>query len=195
MTKMIVVAAVAAAGWFGAVDGGHASTTVVAPPASPYPYQRWVDEGKVPTPDLAVSIREMSQRDPAWPCPNTTGFTPAACVIPETAEIYLDTARLHSVVRGTVWHELGHLFDFESLSPSDRDRFARLIGWPEDPWASSTTGMPAGEYFAEAYSLCARLGRKIASPQMMVGDERWIGKHRHFQICTLIERAARRTRP
>lgn len=36
----------------------QAHTTIVAPPGAHFPYQQWVDEAKVPTPDATIAVVE-----------------------------------------------------------------------------------------------------------------------------------------
>lgn len=173
--------------------GAGANTTIIEPPESHYPYQQWADEAKMPTPNVPVQIIEMSGTDPAWPCKTEYGYEPEACVLSLTGEIFLDTARLVQP-RRVVYHELGHIFDARALTDADRERFATLIEFPAEPWLSSAYHGTAGEIFAEAYAECASVGARIGTFNgMIVPPHRLIGKRLHFQLCTLIERAARRS--
>ena len=91
----------------------QAHTTISEPPESHFPYQQWVDEAKVPTPNGSVSVVEDT----------------AACT---------EQPVLGCTDGGTVWmqwiggratfdHELGHIFAFQQpeLASFYSERFAQ----------------------------------------------------------------------
>ena len=51
-------------------------------------------------------------------------------------------------------HELGHVYDLTVLSNRDRGRFRRIMRMPHSAWWKGKR--PLAEWFAEAYSWCAR---------------------------------------
>ena len=94
------------------------------------------------------------------PCP--TAPWALGCADVESGIVYLDTDD-----RFTRWHELGHLFDWQLLTDTDRTMFTRLLGFDaETPWWSDDAmydriGISPSEQFADAYASCA-LGRSPA---------------------------------
>lgn len=171
MKRWGLIAAVACA--FTLPTGAAAHTTVLGPAL----YQQWVDASRVPTPDVAVEVVED-----AAPCLGEYGQA-VACVL--GGRIYIE-----DMSTPVFYHELGHIFDANALTDGDRARFSQLVGIPlpwRYPFAEEHNG--PSEYFAEAYYLCAQMGRRIASPILERPDESLVSVRRHFQICTLIRRA------
>lgn len=124
----------------------RAHTTIVAPAASNYPYQRWVDEAKVPTPDVTLTVIEEA-------CEGPTDSS-SACTIPGTFIIWqAPVVRAREVFL----HELGHNVDYYVLPQWMRERFQLLVH-EERPWTAEPNG--SKEYFASAYAKCAILGPK-----------------------------------
>lgn len=88
-------------------------------------------------------------------CPSSQhqGTRPA-CANPSTGEIWIpdeDSARF------TLAHELGHVFDGQYLTDSDREWLRRVMTAPSGDWWKPNG---AGEWFADFYGDCAvGLGR------------------------------------
>ncbi len=135
--RVVLFAAVLLA--LGATEA-QAHTSIVSP--NPI-YQRWVDEAKVPTPDVTVAVVEEG-------CP---GQVEPACTLPG-GPIYLGevvTNRRHAF-----YHELGHQDDYLDLSDPARSRFIEIIGQAGSPWRSEVNS--PNEQFAEAFAFCATIG-------------------------------------
>jgi len=100
--------------------------------------------------------------------------------------VYLDGDR--AVLPATLYHELGHLFDWRVLNNRERRRFKRLVGKARQGWFRGPRE-PA-EQFAEAYSFCARYRRiKSIRAYTTYGYDPSPGEHR--AACRLIREAAK----
>lgn len=123
-----------------------AQTTIIEPMGSHFPYQRWVDEAKVPTPPERLTVSEL-----AGPCTDALGCVDADTIyLPGV--IYLSAAELRKVFL----HEMGHAFDDQVLTEADHEAFEEIIGeHSEWIWADDSPESPQ-EVFAESYSYCAR---------------------------------------
>jgi hypothetical protein len=174
------------------VAGPAQAMTVVTTTTASYPYQRWADKARVPTPDIQVEVVEESSESPAWPCRAEYGIPPA-CVFPEASRIFFATNQpSHSSwgLQAMFYHEAGHLVDARYLSDWSRSRYMYLAGFTSGWTDPPGTHLSPMEAFANSYSYCAVLGRKISeakdyNPQ----TRRWFSPRTHFQICTLIARA------
>lgn len=101
---------------FGLVaSSASADTTIACDPCS-YPYQQWVDEARVPTPDRTVPVTEaedltMSCGSPALAC--TDGNT-----------VWIESWAFSH--KPSFLHELGHIFALEhpALAAFTDERFA-----------------------------------------------------------------------
>ena len=144
------------------------------------PYQDWVHRSYVP------AVRGRVRVDLTG-CP----WAPRAhgCVFSNPATIYM---RRGAGLRGTLHHELGHLFDFRVLNDRDRARFKRLLGQTARRWTSSGDNSPR-ERFAEAYSWCARY-RRIRSIGRFTTYGYDPSPRQHVAICRLIRKVAARRR-
>jgi hypothetical protein len=127
----------------------QADTTLVNRAGRPLPpqWQRWVAKSLVPIVPgrVKVSLRGCPAHPKAVGCVYSNRLS----------TLYLDRRR--AALPATLYHELGHLYDWRVLSNADRRRFKRLIGRPRQGWFKGQ-GEPA-EQFAEAYSFCARYRR------------------------------------
>lgn len=100
------------------------------------------------------------------------------------------TGPTESLMRFVTMHELGHVFDDEVLTPSERDTFKRIaripasVGWGDPPNA------PA-EKFAEAYRLCDLIGPRLPSVTWRYIGYEWAPTPKQHRLaCTLIRNAA-----
>jgi hypothetical protein len=145
--------------------------------ALPQRWQSWIHKSLVPIVPgrVKVSLRGC----PAHP--NAVG-----CVYSDRlSAVYLDRRR--AVLPSTLYHELGHLYDWRVLSNRDRRRFKRLVGKPRQGWFKGRA-QPA-ELFAEAYSFCARYRRiKSVRTYATYGYDPTPSQHR--AACRLIVAAA-----
>lgn len=172
------------------------TVTIIGPPSSGLPYQRWADEARVPLPDGVVTVVEMSTEDAAWPCFTLYGYEPNGCVLLQKREIYLDPMRLSMQgqrwlnVRSVLWHELGHLFDVLYLTPEDRAYFAAFVHVPAAPWLSDQTHDTVGEWFAEVYAICAHYGGRYPTQgvfeALIIPPEELIGPKRFRRLCRFV---------
>ena len=142
----------------------------------PQPYQRWADNAKIPTVNETVTL---SLTD----CP---GIEESACAMPGRIWLVpgLKIGAGWRLERASLWHELGHQFDYRVMHDAQRDVFRALVGDPR-PWVTSPNS--PHEKFAEAYRWCALKTR----PRRVPGDYEYRPTvRRHQRICTLIARAA-----
>jgi hypothetical protein len=88
-------------------------------------------------------------------CPTRPPVFPAAksCSSPWNREVFLAAPR----TRMTLWHELGHAFDYWHLSNGERQRFLTLVRRTHWSWTRDTIGRSplAPELFADLYAICA----------------------------------------
>lgn len=101
------------------------------------PYQQWANESRISTPDKVVGIVEDATQCDGGPALGCTDGT--------VIWLSLPTDRI------TFYHEVGHIADQLFFTQADRDYLAPLLRTPY--WW--TKGQEA---FADAYSLCARVG-------------------------------------
>lgn len=136
--------------------GALAHTMVIEPPESHHPYQRWMNEMLVPGPP-ATSL--------------TVVETPEPCEIEEAGGceeervIQIESFPWTENAKGIFYHEIGHIWDEESMLEGQRLHFEELIhrtglGWREE--SASPSGISIGqtasaEWFADSFALCARL--------------------------------------
>ena len=115
--------------------------------ALPARWQRWVRRSLVPI--VNGRVRVGLRGCPAHP-------SAVGCVYSDRLTVvYIDERR--AVLPATLYHELGHLFDWRVLNNGDRRRFKRLVGKPRSSWFRGRNS--PSEQFAEAYSFCARYKR------------------------------------
>jgi hypothetical protein len=143
MTFRRVLASLVVLALFPAAAQAH--TTIIEPPGSPHPYQAWVDQSDSPTPEVTLNLVEVSE-----PCGvrDTVGCTDGTSTIELAANLSSPEARR------VFFHELGHVFDQEVLTPGERERETVLLHRGGDPWEPMVE-----EAFADSYSWCARLHR------------------------------------
>ena len=112
------------------------------------PYAGWVKRAHAPLPTGRIRIGfEGCPRHPElYGCVRTDR--------PRTIHLSPDVRSRRAVF----FHELGHVFDLTTLRPRDRAGFKRLHGRANRSWWSGEN--PTAEWFAEAYSLCARYGTR-----------------------------------
>lgn len=152
----------------------HAAT-VMDPPNGAYPYQRWVEQARVPTPDVVLRLIEE-------PCPAALAGFANACTAPNTFTVWMNP---ETADRATFYHELGHNFDYYELGRWASRQFRRIIGddrrWRTKP---GEVGLSPHEIFAEAYSVCAR--KRTISRAIIELPPIRIGPAQHEAICNLI---------
>lgn len=162
------------------LESAGGKTVLVARSGRPLPerWQRWVRRSLVPV----VNGRVKVGLDGCPAHPRAVG-----CVYStRLSTVYIDSRR--AVLPATLYHELGHLFDWRVLNNRERRRFKRLIGMGSRGWFSGST--PPAEQFAEAYSFCARYRRiKSIRAYTTYGYDPSPASHR--EACALMKRAAK----
>jgi hypothetical protein len=88
-------------------------------------------------------------------------------------------------------HELGHVFDLNVMTDTDRARFRAIMHRPAWQWWAGRT--PLAEWFAEGYSWCARYRRVVSVTRYAL-----YGYHptstQYGRVCALIRSAAAHNR-
>jgi hypothetical protein len=150
----------------------QAQTTITCEPCS-YPYQQWVDEAKVPTPDVTLTVVEHSCITPSAP----------ACSFPEEGVVDFGSD-FHP--RQSFYHELGHVFDYYILPEWARVRFEQIDG-QSAPWEEpALLHRSPNEQFAESYAFCALKGH--TKTPWINGQHVPGGVTVHNRVCRLIDR-------
>lgn len=155
--------------------GPASAATVIDPRAAAFPYQHWVEQAKVPTPDVTLRLIEE-------PCPPELAGFANACTARDTFTIWMDPA---GATKARFYHELGHNFDYYELGRWASRQFRKIIGddrrWRTKP---GEIGLSPHEIFAEAYSVCAR--RRTITRAIIELPPIRIGPDQHEAICALI---------
>jgi hypothetical protein len=165
-----------------------AHTTIVAPVASPYPYQQWVDESAMPTPEVTINIVEVAG---THGCPGRE-LTYAGCTQPSEQMIWLAPEMTVGQVRQTFLHELGHNADTDMTPEWMRTRFMEIMrqsgewvieGEPSSWWSPN-------ERFADIYAQCSvapyiRPGYHNGEGTVFSSDP-MAGARRHNAICRMM---------
>lgn len=178
MTRLIL-AALAAVAAFAPVASAH--TTIAAPEGSAIPYQRWVDETKVPTPDVTLIVREEA-------CPGLPpGEIASACTIKGTQTIWFEWWMPRWARRGSFLHEVAHNVDY--LMPDwVRSRYTALVGldlgWREEGAGRWTPH----EMFAESWAACAQQPVLHSGESLRNGTEPMGGWRTHNSVCRMLAR-------
>jgi len=162
-------------------SSASANTTVVEPEGSHFPYQRWVDEAKVPTPDLVATVIEEA-------CPGAPKVEACTTLTAVGAVTIWVNPATYTAKEGWpplfFYHELGHDFDFSVLRPWGRKRFRQLRhshrAW--DVTEGRGEGLGLSEVFADSYAGCA-----YAHPSLSEGGWETFAP----RVCHLIETASR----
>lgn len=185
MTKRIVVAAVSLTAIVLAAIAPAASahTIIRCEGVCELPYQRFVDESLVPTPNVEVTVREQNP-----PCVVGGGFKPFGCTFYEPGAIEIVMLPHQWMMRGTFFHELGHVYDDSEVQPWQREAFSELAVANGRPWGNELPwGEGVDEWFAEAYSLCARWPSVAFNGAPSIGD-RVASRRALVKMCWLMGR-------
>ena len=152
MTKFILVVPLLLLGLIAAPPAvGH--TIVIAPEGATFPYQAFVDESRVSTPDLTLELIETEGNG----CPPQS-IEYVACTNPALRKIWLRPAGLDDIDAADVlYHEIGHNVDAFTLPEWMRGRFRAIYGWT-GAWDVESDADPydPAERFADVYAECAR---------------------------------------
>ena len=145
-------------------------------------WQAWANASLMPTVAGHVTLKVTG-------CP---GLPKAAgCVYTRSPRVvYVRRDVRHP--RAVLLHELGHVYDLTVMSNRDRGEFRRIMRRPHAQWWRGS--IPLAEWFAEAYSWCARYAR-IASVDDYAIYSYDPSPAQHRSTCALIRRAARDRTP
>src|SRR4051794_22115269 len=169
---------------FGNAVAARGAVRLLVPSGAPLggQWQAWANASLVPTVRGTVTVR-------ATGCPGLPKV--AGCVYTvQPRVVYLK--RGISNPRGVLLHELGHVYDLTVLSDADRGGFRKIMGASHTRWWSGKR--PLAEWFAEAYSWCARYARIVSVKRYAIYEyDPTPGQHR--KTCSLIKVAARDRTP
>ena len=145
-------------------------------------WQAWANASLMPTVTGRVTLKLIG-------CP---GLPKAAgCVYTKSPRVvYVRPDVRHP--RAVLLHELGHVYDLTVMSNRDRGAFRKIMRRPHAQWWKGK--VPLAEWFAEAYSWCARYAR-IASIDDYAIYSYDPSPSQHRATCALIRRAARDRTP
>lgn len=140
------------------------------------PLAAWATRALVPLSPAAVTIERGV-------CPPSASMFSRSCAI--------NTAPLTIWLSGrdgspTLYHELGHIFDYTVMTDAARAEFGRIVH-DTRPWRSAKNS--PHEKFAQAYEACA-MHRKISGPLWDVGYGYDPSPTMYRRACRLIRRAA-----
>jgi hypothetical protein len=160
----------------------QAGTQIVTPAGVvAQPFQRWVQEAKVPTPPGTVTLY------PSGSCPFSE-----SCAWPWEHRISVTDDGSRWERRVQLLHELGHVYDYQRMTDSTRATFVSIMrlgptGWWQRPQHSEPwdDGAPA-EQFAQAYALCALAVRRDDIQEWDSVYGYWPTRQQHLRVCSLI---------
>ena len=165
-----------------------AQTTIVEPTGSHFPYQRWVDEARMPTPNVTITLEETGA---SHGCPRREQNY-AGCTVPSENLMWLAPETIAGVARHIFYHELGHNVDVDLLPEWMRWRFMAIMRLAGE-WIGSgepVSSLSPNEQFAEVYADCAILPYVSAGEQLgrgpILGADPIGGRVRHNQICRML---------
>jgi hypothetical protein len=145
-------------------------------------WQAWANASLMPTIMGRVTVRLTG-------CPKLPKA--AGCVYTRQPRVVYLKRGLRNP-RGVILHELGHTYDLTVLSNGDRGEFRRIMRRPAAHWW--TGNLRLAEWFAEAYSWCARYKRIVSVADYAIYGYRPTPTQ-HERVCALIKRAARDRTP
>lgn len=153
-----------------------AETQLVQADGSRHGLQMWVEEMKMPSPDVTLTLLSSN-------CPflESTGII-KACTRRGDYTIWFPRGD-----HETLFHEIGHNVDYYVAPEWMRYRFRVLTGDWRD-WEADPNG--PNESFAAAYARCSVLGAKFkGDPNIGLGPfNAMLSNHRFRQICRLLAR-------
>lgn len=172
--------------------GSASALTVVEPAGSHFPYQRWAEASKMPTPEATIEVIETGAEKG---CPNRE-MNFAGCTRPSEGKVWLAPELIAGgYPRGTFYHEVGHNVDFLLLPEWMRLRFMAILemegSWDAD--IEKVSYWPPSEKFAQVYAECAikpvilTWENKLGLGPIF-GGEPIGGRHRHNQLCRMLKR-------
>ena len=159
-----------------------------------------VDGSKMPTPRVSTSLKLVWGGCPWW------GGQADACTDQYTTIWIRPKVDSSMGKRFVLLHEVGHVFDANVLTDSDRARLLRIMQ-ERQSWLDLDPGLfygSARERFGDVYAACATLGPKMPDSQVVWFDNgrhpRWINSgsygwdpspQQHAAACRLIMAAGK----
>jgi hypothetical protein len=138
-----------------------------------------VDEARVPTPEVTLTVVESPCLDGA-----------RACIAPWDAVLWLDPG---SATREDFLHEVGHAEDYFALPDWMRWRFMSLLVLTGEWNPQPETQFSPAEQFADVYAECAVVPyidrKQRLGPGPVFGGEPIGGRVTHNRICRMLARA------
>jgi hypothetical protein len=132
----------------------------------PQPYQRWVDQAKIPTPRGIIRLDLTEYGCAGYVCAYPTEQPPRIVLFFDSFDRY---------TRYDTLHEVGHVFAAERGDGAFRRAFRHILGrWDE-------------EWFAQAYSWCA-VNPRAPARWRYPGYGYWPTARQHRRVCSLIRR-------
>lgn len=120
-------------------------------------WQRWLSESRAPLPTGNVKVYLTNHVSPCGPASEWYG-----CTDPTTLDIYVNPNEIYGRAewRQTLYHELGHVLDFQQSTDRDHMIFKNVWGLDALGWWQTfgTQGESPGEWFAESYRYCSDYG-------------------------------------
>ncbi len=160
-SKAVALVAVALALGLALAGRADALTLMVNGDTPSVRYQRWVDEMRVPTPNVIVTLKLVPDAAAGRAiCIEGSACAfrgePPTIVLPTEFDPPGSAALIGRDPRGAIkdklFHEAGHLIDRYLMTDANRDRF-RMIIRDARPWRTSPDS--PHEQFAEAAAACA----------------------------------------
>lgn len=160
------------------------STTAIGPVIGPWQY--WADYSRMPTYRGAIEFDgavTAACGDEALGCASagTDGCPPTLTMCAQTIGLPLVSVGRQGG-RFTLYHELGHLFDWTYMTDPERHVFLRLMGEPYAPWVENG----AQDDFADLYAYCAIGYGSTMWPFNGDGIPTVSSLHKLNEVCALI---------
>jgi hypothetical protein len=157
------------------------------------PYQTWVDESYVPTPDISIPLTVRPEEpEPQSPCGTCLEEEPDHIWLHDNIEHDLSgQLLLYDLDQFGLLHEIGHLFDEHILTPQERLAFKIELGLRHQKWTDSRGGDSFGtpdEDFGDAYAVCAMFGSRPVPSDDQIFDLHENARQ-HAETCRLIRDA------
>lgn len=166
----------------GAIIGGLfftvvASAATISADSPRYDYQRWIDQSRMPFPDVEVRVEYVDD-----PC----GEGMTGCASPFEPRIWLSTNSAGRFNDRTVFfHEMGHEFIFLVVNSKRQDRLSRLFRVSPARWQGYTE-----EGVASLYGYCSqwRIGRSIVNVSFGKAGDLTLPRKRIVRGCQLFRK-------
>jgi hypothetical protein len=138
-----------------AAGPAHAETTLDPSSGHRFAYERWIERARVPTPPVEVLVEDWG--DPcAWSDGEGASGRSMGCSTTHPRPwVGMWRNQRWKDARDVFLHELGHVFDYTTLTDSDRDKLASIMRKKKRPWRGHPQTVDLSEQFAIGYAQCA----------------------------------------